>query len=106
MDLSTKAPVRPADAVYHFSPTEAALIYRWISPTQHKFVGFAINTRHLKANNQTVAQHLEASAPAMTGLGARLQISAASGIEDEVEVRLSFLELITICTKVGVDLEG
>jgi Heterokaryon incompatibility protein (HET) len=106
MDLSTKASVRPADAVYHFSPTDAALIYRWISPTQQEFVGFAINTRHLEANHEAVARDLEASAPAMTGLGARLQISASSGIEDEVEVRLSFLELITICTKVGVGPEG
>jgi hypothetical protein len=106
MDLSTKAPIRPGDAVYHFSPTDAALTYRWVSPTQHKFVGFAINTRHSKSNYEAVARHLEASAPAMTGLGARLQIPAASGIEDEVEVRLSSLELITICTKVGSGLKG
>jgi Heterokaryon incompatibility protein (HET) len=105
MDLSTKAPIHPTDAVHHFSPTDAALIYRWISPTQRKFVGFAVNTRHSKSNHQAIAQHLEESAAAMAGLGGRLQISAASAIEDEVEVRLSFLELITICTKVTGDLE-
>lgn len=98
MHLSTKASVQPGDTVYHFAPSQAALIYRRTGPTQHKFIGFAFNIYHRQSDHQKIAHHLEESEAAMAALAARLQIPAGAGIEDEVEARLNFLELIMVCT--------
>ncbi len=98
MHLSTKASVQPGDTVYHFAPTQAVLIYRRTGRTQYRFIGFAFNTYHRQSDPQKIAHHLEGSEATMAALAARLQLPADAGIEDEVEVRLNFLELITVCT--------
>ncbi len=97
MHLSTKAPVQPTDTVYHLAPTQVALIYRRTGPTEHKFIGLAFNTYRRQPNYQDIVHHLEESEAIMAALAARLRIPAGAGMEDEIGVRLNFLELVTVC---------